>query len=428
MVKVLVCGATGFIGRAVCVRLAAAGHEVLRGVRCPSRPGDVAIDYNVDLSTAAWIERLRGVDAVVNTVGIISEHGAARFDALHAVAPSALFAACAEAGVRRVVQISALGAESGGTAYFTSKRAADQALMALPLEWMILRPSLVFGPDGNSAALFCKMASLPIMPAPELGAARFQPIHIDDLALAVEASLDPATPACRVIACAGGSVVSYDDMLAAYRRAMHLPPAPVLHIPAWAMACAAWLGGKLPGVPLTPDNWRMLRAGSTVREEDAHCAATAIGELLGRAPRPIGQFIPAASGELLRLRALAGWRNALLRWSLAIVWLATALVSAFAYPPADSLAMLARAGIEGWPATAAPYGAAALDAAFGIACIARPRRALWLAQGALVLGYSAVIAACLPEYLWHPFGPLLKNVPILAILIVLSAEEKSWTT
>lgn len=423
--KILVCGASGFIGSAVAAKLAAAGHEVLRGVRRPNGSGEVAIDYSLDLEPAAWLDRLRGVDAVVNAVGIIREGPGASFDALHTRAPIALFAACAAAGVRRVVQISALGAGLGQTAYFTSKRAADEALLALPLDWTILRPSLVFGGEGASAAMFCQMASMPVLAAPELGEARFQPVHVDDLAQAVAAALDPAAPARRVIACAGGSVTGFDGMLSAYRRAMGLPPAPVLHVPAPAMACAAWLGAKLPGAPLTPDTWRMLRAGSALDGGDNGAAAR---ELLGRAPRPIEAFVSSAEGELLRLRALASWRSVLLRWALAIVWLATAAVSAFIYPPAASMALLARVGLAGWPALLALYGAALLDAAFGIACIVRPRRALWLAQGALVLGYSAVIAVCLPEYLWHPFGPLLKNVPILAILLILFAEEKSWTT
>lgn len=423
--RILVCGASGFIGSAVAVKLAAAGHEVLRGVRRPSGSGEVAIDYSVDLAPSAWVGRLRGVDAVVNAVGILGEGGGASFDALHARAPAALFAACAAAGVRRVVQISALGAGTGATAYFASKHAADAALAALPLDWTILRPSLVFGTEGASAALFCRLASLPVIPAPALGGVRFQPVHIDDLASAVMAALDPAMPARRTIDFAGGCAVSYDAMLACYRRAMGFPPAPFCHIPAWAMAGAAWLGGKLPGFPLTPDNWRMLRAGSALAEDDRGSAAR---ELLGHAPRAIGGFISPAEGELLRLRALASWRGALLRWALAAVWLATAVISAFIYPSAASLALLARVGLTGWPALLALYGAAALDAAFGLASIVRPRRALWLAQAALVLGYSAVIAIGLPEYLWHPFGPLLKNVPILAILLSLLAEEKSWTT
>ena len=424
--KVLVCGASGFIGRAICVRLAAAGHEVLRGVRHPERAGDVAIDYCTELQPHDWPARLRGVDAVVNAVGIIRESREASFEALHARAPAALFAACAEAGVRRVVQISALGADCGNAVYFTSKRAADEALMALPLEWIILRPSLVFGPGGGSAAMFCRAASLPVIAAPSLGKARFQPIHINDLAEAAAACLEPATPARRVLDIAGRDVVSYDGMLAAYRSAMDIPSAPMLHIPAVVMACAAWAGQSC-GTLLTPETWPMLRAGSAL-PESCVASVSAVRTLLGHAPRGIADFIAPAERELFRLRALAGWRSALLRWTLAAVWLATAIVSAFIYPRADSLALLARVGLEGVPAFAALYGAAALDTLLGIACIVRPRRMLWLAEGVLILGYSAVIAACLPEYLWHPFGPLLKNLPILAILFILSAEEKTWTT
>jgi hypothetical protein len=165
----------------------------------------------------------------------------------------------------------------------------------------------------------------------------------------------------------------------------------------------------------------MLRAGSAL-PESCVASVSAVRTLLGHAPRGIADFIAPAERELFRLRALACWRSALLRWTLAAVWLATAIVSAFIYPRADSLALLARVGLEGMPAIAALYGAAALDTFLGIACIVRPRRMLWLAQGVLVLGY------CLPEYLWHPFGPLLKNLPILAILFILSAEEKTWTT
>ena len=161
--KILVCGASGFIGRAVCARLAAQGHEVLRGVRLAEGKGDVAIDFSRDLQPSTWRARLQGVDAVVNAVGIIREHGAASFGALHARAPAALFVACAEVGVRRVVQISALGADGGDTPYFASKRTADAALMALPLEWIILRPSLVFGAQGDSAQMFCQAASMPVM-------------------------------------------------------------------------------------------------------------------------------------------------------------------------------------------------------------------------------------------------------------------------
>ncbi|MCK9983942.1 MAG: hypothetical protein AzoDbin1_00414 [Azoarcus sp.] len=419
--KILVCGAAGFIGKAICARLAAAGHEVVRGVRKPVRAGDVAIDFAADTAVARWSGRLAGVEVVVNAVGIIRESADARFDDMHHRAPAALFAACALAGVRRVVQISALGAETRATPYFASKYAADRCLTGLPMEWLILRPALVYGADGISASMFRMFASLPVVPLPALGAAEFQPIHIDDLAAAVERAVASDTPSGQQIDLAGGTRVSYREMLECLRRGMGFPRPLYLLVPAPLMALAARIAGWIPRVPLTPDSWRMLRAGSAA---DAAAAAT----LLGHAPKGIEDFIAPADAELLRQRALAAWRGPLLRLALALVWIVTAFVSAFVHPVEHSLELLARVGLGGWPATLALYGAAAVDLALGIACLAYPRRALWAAQAALVIGYTAIIAVALPGFLAHPFGPVLKNVPILAILFILAAEEPSWTT
>jgi uncharacterized protein YbjT (DUF2867 family) len=415
---VLVCGASGFLGRAICARLRVAGHTVLRGQRHAAAADEVAIDYRVDTSEAAWLARLRGVDAVVNAVGIITESAAASFDALHERAPCALFAACASAGVRRVVQISALGAADGSSAYHRSKRAADRSLEGLALDWLVLRPSLVYGRDGVSSAMFRAMASLPVVPLPALGAATFQPVHVDDVADAVLRALAPDAPRARCIDLVGSTRLSFAEMLALYRRAMGLGRLRAVTLPAPLMTVAAHLARYLPGSPLTPDNWRMLRAGSAAD-------ATACSALLGRLPRAADTFISADDAELLRLRALATWRGALLRYVLALVWLVTAWVSLFAYPVSGSLALLAEVGLHGAPAHAALYGASALDLCLGLASLLRPCRALWLAQGALVVGYTAIITLALPALWAHPFGPVLKNLPILAILFILWSEEAS---
>jgi uncharacterized protein YbjT (DUF2867 family) len=116
--RILICGASGLIGAALCTAFAQAGHDTVRGVRHATRPGDIEIDYARDLDQSTWMPRLRGIDVVVNAVGIIVERGGERFDDIHRRAPQALFAACAAAGVRRVVQISALGAERGTSHYF----------------------------------------------------------------------------------------------------------------------------------------------------------------------------------------------------------------------------------------------------------------------------------------------------------------------
>jgi uncharacterized protein YbjT (DUF2867 family) len=415
--RILVCGASGFLGRSLSEGLSAAGHTVVRGQRHPAGSDGIAIDYARDVDAQAWLPRLEGIDAVINAVGVIRASDAG-FEALHHRAPAALFDACAKRGVRKVIQISALGAETAATPYFRTKLAADRHLERLGLDSTILRPSLVYGTDGVSAAMFRTLATLPVLPVPALGDARFQPVHVDDLVAAVLAALaQPAAPRCQVVPVVGASVVSYRDMVLAYRRAMGIGHAPlVLTLPRWLMAMTARLASLVPSVPLTPDNWRMLQLGSA--GDPGPLAA-----LLGRAPLAIGHFMSPMEAELLRHRALSTWRAPLLRVALALIWIATAIVSAFVYPRADALALLAPLGLQGGPADVALYGASALNLALGLATLVRPSRALWLAQGALVLAYTALIAIYLPAWLAHPFGPVLKNVAVLAILAVLYGEE-----
>ncbi len=420
--RVLVCGASGFIGSALAVALRAAGHEVIRGVRRPGAPGDVAINYAVDTRPEVWLPRLAGVDAVINAIGIIAERPGSLFIDLHQRAPVALFQACATAGVRRVVQISALGADTGDTGYFRTKFAADTALMQLPLEWQILRPSLVYGENGASAGAFRRLATLPVIALPALPAqARFQPVHIDDLAAAVVAALHEDTPPCQQIDCVGATAHSLRGMIAAYRESFGLGPAIWLTVPRPVMAVTAQLAGLIPGLPLNPETWRMLQQGSA-------SDPAGFERLLGAPPRGLEGFIRGPEAERLGARALREWQFPLLRISLAAVWFISALVSAFIHPQADSLAMLARTGLTGSVGVLALYGSAALDFALGVATLLWPRRSTWLAQAALIVAYTLIIAFALPEWLSHPFGPIVKNLPMLAILAVLVAGEPRWTT
>lgn len=187
-------------------------------------------------------------------------------------------------------------------------------------------------------------------------------------------------------------------------------------MPGALVGAGAMLLDRVPGSLLTRDTWRMLRAGNSA---DPSVTTRA----LGRMPAGPDAFIAPAEAPALRQQALAAWRPALLRGVLALIWLWTAVCSAFIYPVEGSLALLAPVGLHGPAAMAALYLAAALDGALGIATLWRPGRRLWAAQLALVLAYSAVIAVALPAFLWHPFGPLLKNAAVIALLFILLSEE-----
>ncbi|KWI57247.1 NAD-dependent dehydratase [Burkholderia ubonensis] len=417
--NILVCGANGFIGRALCARLEAGGHRVVRGVhagRGAAGPGEIAIDYARDVRPEHWRARLDGIDAVVNAVGMLTGRRGVTLDAVHRAAPCALFDACCGAGVRRIVQISALGVERGDTAYFASKLAADAYLQTLPIDFRIVRPALVYGATGASARYFRMLASLPVHVLPAGGRQLLRPVHVDDLAELVARLIERPAAGERIVDVVGADEVEYREMLAIYRRAMGFPPAMRVSVPGALFAAAAALSGRMPGAMLTRDTWAMLRAGNT-GELAASSAA------LGRPPRGLRAFI-GAQAVALRHEALAAWRRPLLTGSLAIVWIWTAIASAFIHTLRDSLALLAHVHLTGISALAALYAACALDFVFGVATVVAPSRRLWAAQIVLIVAYSAVIAVAMPGLLAEPFGPVLKNVPILAVLLILFAEEE----
>lgn len=419
VMNILVCGANGFIGRHLCRALAAAGHRVVRGVRsvpAGHASDEIAIDYMRDTQPQAWLPRLRDIDAVVNAVGILGESGGRTFDAIHRDAPAALFAACAQAGVRRVIQVSALGGSDGSamTPYLRSKRAADAILAGLPLEWAVLRPSLVVGVDGASSRMFRTLASLPVIGLPGRGDQLLQPVHVDDLAQAVVRLLEPGAPTRCTIDVVGPARMDYRAMLMLYRDLMAMGSAGWLPVPMSVMQASAALAARLPQQVLTPDTLRMLAAGNVAD-------AAPLAQLLGRAPVAPADWFAGIAPSMLRADAVANWMAPLFRLVLALIWIVTALLSFGLYPVSDSHAMLAQVGLHGTAADVALYGAAALDLALGIATLVAPSRTLWRLQILLILGYTAIITLFLPAYWLHPFGPVLKNLAILAILAALDA-------
>lgn len=455
----LLTGASGFIGAAIAAALARAGCRVLCGVRDPDKAArDLgacefrAVDFGALTEAQAWLPLLDGVDVVVNAVGIFAERGTQTFELLHRRAPIALFAACAQANVRAVIQISALGAdEQATTPYHLSKKAADDFLAGLGLPAAILQPSLVYGPGGTSARMFGTLATMPLLLLPEGGRQRVQPVHLDDVVAAIvrlatmaggsagggpgggpggdpggDPAMRPDWPQGR-IPVVGPTALSLRDYLAQLRHTLGQPGAlRVLPVPDALVRAGLPLMTRLaPGLPLNRDALAMLARGNTGDPAPMH-------RLLGRPPRAVEDFVPARWREAAGTQAVLGWQLPILRTAVALVWIVTGIVSLGLYPVEDSYALLARAGVPQALQPLALYGAAGLDLLFGLMCFAPARWRfpwIWAAQAALILGYTAIISVRLPEFWLHPYGPLTKNLPMLAVLWLLGTlERKRWTT
>lgn len=284
---ILICGASGFAGRHLFAELSAAGHRCLRGVRRPQAPDDVAIDYLCDLTPGQWLPKLQGVDVVINAVGVLRDTKAAPMQNLLAEAPAALFRACAQAGVKRIVNFSALGVESAlDVPYFQRRREAEAVLFALPpdVRRLNLRPSVIYGEDGASARLFRKLAALPVHGLPMGGWQELQPVHIDDVVAAVRNWLAEPEAASMTVNAAGADVVTMRGMLDSYRAQLGYRPALHVGVPGFMVRLGARLGDFVAASPLSTDTLRMLNMGNTGDN-------TAFARLLGRAPRSCHGFM-----------------------------------------------------------------------------------------------------------------------------------------
>jgi uncharacterized protein YbjT (DUF2867 family) len=413
-VRVLVVGATGFMGSRLASALARAGHEVL----CASRQAgqlpfgcaqQQRLDYTAMPGAGELQRMLTGCDVVINAVGILRNRGSQTLAVLHTRGPQALFSACVAAGVRRVLQISAAGAEATAVAeYHRSKYAADRHLMALPIDWVVLKPSLVYGAGGASARLFDTLASLPLV----------QPVHIDDLVAAVVKACESPAALHRVLPVVGPEPVSLRQFILGLRAGFGIKRATVIPVPRSLMRLAAWLGDFLPGSMLGTETLQMLERGNTGDPAP-------LTRWLGHAPRPVSAFIAPLERAARLAAASLQWLLPLLRVCVAGMWFIAAIVSAGPHPVANSVTLLETIGVPAPFAAPVLWSAVALNLLFGIITLwPRRPRWLWTAQIMVVLTYTLIISWRLPELWLEPFGPVAKNLPILALLLLLQRLDR----
>jgi uncharacterized protein YbjT (DUF2867 family) len=270
-VKILVTGATGFVGPRIVHALRARGHDVRAVVRRPERASQLEA-WGVELATgdiadaASLRAAAKGCTYVVHLVAIIKGRSA-DFQRVMTEGTQNLVAAAKEAGIERFVLMSALGtsAESRETVpYYAAKWAEEQAVAASGLEHVIFRPSFVFGAGGGALPTFIKQVRYsPVVSVIGPGLQRSQPIWVDDVAEYVAEGISRPDAAGRTFELGGPDTVDWNGLYRTIARVLGKRRT-LAHVPFGVARLGARLTERLPGAPLSVDQVTMLQGSDNV--------------------------------------------------------------------------------------------------------------------------------------------------------------------
>jgi uncharacterized protein YbjT (DUF2867 family) len=429
--RVLVLGGYGLIGTPLVLRLLAAGHLVIgvgRDVAAAARriPQASWIAQDIaQLSTPeAWRALLSGIDAVVNAAGVLQDSPRDDVTALQSVAMRALFTACAELGVRRIVQISAATASRAApTAFLRSKAEADEALAALDLDWVILRPGLVLGPQAyGGTALLRGLAAMPGIIPLLSGTQPLRTVHVDDVVDAVVRSLDGSVPARRIYDLVEPRTHTLREVVLAIREWLGLPPARVLSMPrglaAAVFGVGDWLGRLGWNPPMRTTALRQMDLGIHADPGPWTSVAgplTGLQETLRRIPSTVQERWYA---RLWLLKPIA-------IGMLSVFWIATGIFSLVSWN--ESVSLLTERGSSYAIAALAVIAGATADMILGAALLVRRWFKLVLLGMVGISIIYLVIGTLVGPDLWlDPLGPFFKVLLCLVIIafVAATAEER----
>lgn len=425
---ILITGANGFIGQHLVSTLMEQGHQITACVRDINTYKSkltsietIECNYNKDIHIKDWIPRLKNIDVVVNAVGIIKETKMQQFGLVHQDTPIALFKACEKVGIKKVIQISALGADdSAFSQYHLSKKSADDFLKTLDLDWIILMPSIVYGPNAKSMSLFTTMAALPITPVIDAGEQKIQPIHINDVCSAISKIINGNPITKKSIALVGPTPITMKELTLKLKKWLGLTTNRFIHIPIKIAISLTRFTQIIPDNIISTESIKMLLKGNTGD-------ATLFTNVFGFIPISLEQTLrqnPARQAD--RWHAKLTLLRPLLKFSIAFIWIYTGIISLFVYPIESSFHLLSQVGITHPLNLIALYTMGIVDLIIGFTVLLNYHvKLIGSIQVILILGYTTLISIFLAEQWIHPFGPISKNIPlIISILIIISLEDK----
>lgn len=417
--RILLLGAGGFIGQHILADLLAAGHNVIGVARATASLTDAfpeASFLSVDLARAIrpddWNSHVAGIDVIVNAAGLLRGRD---MDAVHVAMPKALHEAAKQAGVKRVVLISAISARADvATDYAQSKLAGEVALRASASDWTILRPSLVYG-DGSygGTSLLRGLAGLPLaIPIPGNGAYAFTPLHVVDLAHVVRLACEGKVPPRQTLEPVGPETLTLRQLLARYRAWLGFGTARFITVPIPVMRLIGRIGDWLGDGPISTNSLEQMVAGNS---GDSAAFAQAIGFM----PRSIATAFRDRPAQVQdRWHARLFFLAPALQAVLILMWLASAWLGLF-HGTAQTDQLVKALGAPAEWSRPLQLGSSLLDIAIAVQLLLdRSVARVALVQLAVVAGYTVVIGTVLPALWLDPLGPLLKNLPIMLAIAI----------
>jgi uncharacterized protein YbjT (DUF2867 family) len=410
--RILIAGGRGMVGRALAIRLRAKGHAVTITSRSAITPEEIRLDFSELPCNEELVAVLQGYDLFINAAGMGPSAKPSIHERVHFEGACRLFDVCVAAGVPRILQISALGDPETGS-FIASKHAADTYLMSLPVDAQVVRPSLIFSREGQSCRLLLSLAQLPVQALPDAGSARVQPIHIDDLADAIVAMIEVPRRASGIVELVGPRALGMAEFVRGLRASLGGGIARRIPLPdvlaRLGFALLGWLGFSAGG----SQTLRVLRAGSVGAADAIHA---------GRDPAVMLSTADVREEKRAVARAAIEWSG---RLALSATCLVSALTPLFVTDHAHPLDWLGRVGLHGDVARVSFVALICLDlACAGAALLARSMQT-WLAIAGVFAGYTLVMSVRMPEMWADPFGPLLKNLPMIAWALSLAAAARA---
>jgi len=364
-----------------------------------------------------WASLLTNVDAVINAAGVLQDGPGDDVVAVQSTAMHALFRSCDTQCVRRIVQISAVGAEADApTRFMTSKADADAALSVTDLEWIILRPGLVIGPTAYGAtALLRALASVPFLLPIAFPRVMIQTVYVADVADAALLAVEGRVQTRRAYDLVEPGIHRFDDVLSAFRSWFGLPSDRRIIVPDALTRAAFRLGDALGRL-----GWRSPLRSTALKQAEASITGDPTGwcAASGREMLPLPETLrrmPASVQErwfarmwLLKPIAIGG---------LALFWIVSGIIALARFETARTI-LLAH-GLPIPVATAAVLIGSAIDIMIGLGFVVRRTM-----PAAAIASIAATLAYLIAGSVWttnlrlDPLGPFLKDIPLVLLALV----------